>query len=512
MLACALAGVVSLLPLGDIVHAQAASSGTLNANDPSEVFLKAYTSVQQAEKLEQEGKRAPALAKYRFAASLLEQLTQTDPNWQTLIVRYRLRNTTETIRRLEEKGTLQAATPSPTAGTRLGVTTPDDDLPTPDANLGPVGSLTPAASTDALDRTVADLRAKLDRTQQELKKAQQEKKDALATAQKERQAFTRQRDDLADQKQALTKQRDELAGQVQDAQKKFAQTRTDRDGLQAQLNKAQDRLKDIAAKGPDALQTRKELRDQVADLKRQLVRAQGDMDSIAKTRQEFDDRVAADEKRIAEVTKQRDEAAAQVELGRDAVTKIQNLQSENTSLNEKLSSAEARVASLTDEAVKKKEELAGMQTELTGLRDQLASSRDQNDRAATTITELRQQLDDGAKNLEAMKAKGHTGEDFARMTKENELLRGIVMKELKEQSRRVAARKLLTDELARLDVQSNTLNIQIEELGRPTVQLTDEERSLFKDPQVTVADADASTSMAVTIAQVGSGRVLRSGY
>ena len=511
-LACALAAA-------SVLHAQQVPApDSFNTSDPSEVFLKAYTSVQQAERLEQEGKRAPAIAKYRFAASLLEQLSQSNPNWQPLIVRYRLRNTTDTIRRLEEKGTLQAATPPPTTvGKRPGVSVPDDDLPAPDAVVGPAGSLAPAASADALDRNVADLRAKLDRTQQELKKAQQEKKEALAAMQKEKQAaadkadkekqaLVKQRDELADQKQALTKQRDELSEQVTDAQKKFDRTRVDRDGLQTQLNKAQERLKDIAAKGPDALQTRKELRDQVADLKRQLLRAQGDMDNIAKTRQEFDDRVATDEKRIAELTKQRDDAAAQVELGRDAVTKIQTLQGENTSLNEKLTSAEARVASLTEESVKKKEELVGMQTELTGLRDQLASSRDQNDRAATTITELRQQLDDGAKTLADMKSKGQTGEDFARMTEENKILRGVVMRQLKDQSRRMAARKLLTDELARLDVQSNTLNTQVEELGRPSVQLTDEERALFKDPQVTVADADASTSMAVTIAQVVGGR------
>ena len=512
ILACALAVASGL-------HAQQAAPDSLNTSDPSEVFLKAYTSVQQAERLEQEGKRAPAIAKYRFAASLLEQLSQSNPNWQPLIVRYRLRNTTETIRQLEERSTLQAATTPPTAGKRLGVSVPEDDLPAPDANVGPAGSLAPAASTDALDRTVADLRTKLDRTQQALKTAQKEKKEALAAMQKEKQAaadkadkekqtLVKQRDELADQKQALAKQRDLLTEQVADAQKKFDRTRADRDGLQTQLNKAQERLKDVAAKGPEALQTRKELRDQVADLKRQLLRAQGDMDNIAKTRQEFNDRVAADEKHIAELTKQRDDAAAQMELGRDAVTKIQTLQGENTSLNEKLTSAEARVASLTGESVKKKEELAGMQSELTGLRDQLASSRDQNDRAATTITELRQQLDDGAKTLADMKAKGQTGEDFSRMTKENELLRNIVMRQLKDQSRRMAARKLLTDELARLDVQSNGLDSQIEELGRPSVQLNDEERALFKDPQVTVAETDASTSMAVTIAQVGSGRQL----
>ncbi len=76
-------------------------------SDPSEVFLKAFTSVQQGEKLEEDGKLRPALAKYRFAASLLEQLTQTNPNWQALIVKYRVRKTTENIQKLEDKLSLQ---------------------------------------------------------------------------------------------------------------------------------------------------------------------------------------------------------------------------------------------------------------------------------------------------------------------------------------------------------------------------------------------------------------------
>ena len=68
------------------------------------------------------------------------------------------------------------------------------------------------------------------------------------------------------------------------------------------------------------------------------------------------------------------------------------------------------------------------------------------------------------------------------MTKENDLLRGIVMRQLKDQARRVQARDLLTDELKRLDVQSDELNKQVEELGRPTTQLTDEERALVQGP------------------------------
>jgi hypothetical protein len=42
-------------------------------DDPSEIFLKAYLSAQQGEKLEHENRFKTALAKYRFAGSLIEE-------------------------------------------------------------------------------------------------------------------------------------------------------------------------------------------------------------------------------------------------------------------------------------------------------------------------------------------------------------------------------------------------------------------------------------------------------
>src|SRR5947207_12118335 len=44
------------------------------SDDPSEVFLKAYMTSQQGEKLEHDGQLQAALAKFRFAGSLLEEL------------------------------------------------------------------------------------------------------------------------------------------------------------------------------------------------------------------------------------------------------------------------------------------------------------------------------------------------------------------------------------------------------------------------------------------------------
>ena len=45
-------------------------------DDPSEVFLKAYMTSQQGEKLEHDNQFKAALAKFRFAGSLLEESAQ----------------------------------------------------------------------------------------------------------------------------------------------------------------------------------------------------------------------------------------------------------------------------------------------------------------------------------------------------------------------------------------------------------------------------------------------------
>jgi len=46
-------------------------------DDPSEIFLKAYLSAQQGEKLERQDRFKTALAKYRFAGSLIEELRKS---------------------------------------------------------------------------------------------------------------------------------------------------------------------------------------------------------------------------------------------------------------------------------------------------------------------------------------------------------------------------------------------------------------------------------------------------
>src|SRR5215216_6217391 len=78
-------------------------------DDPSEIFLKAYLSAQQGEKLEHENRFNTALAKYRFAGSLIETLRRSHADWQPAVVEYRGRKISERILRVQERMTKQNA-------------------------------------------------------------------------------------------------------------------------------------------------------------------------------------------------------------------------------------------------------------------------------------------------------------------------------------------------------------------------------------------------------------------
>ena len=348
-------------------QAQEAASG-----DPSELFLKAFTSVQQGEKLETDGRLKPALAKYRFAASLLEQLNQANPNWQPLIVRYRMRKTSENIQSLEEKIKLQPNVPDsgsnggPTVGVNIGANrqrppsasdpVEDNALPSwddPSNGAGSNGQQRPAASppgpsTEYLDRTALDLRAKLDRTQKDLNDALSQ----LSVAQKDKKQALHDKQDIEFQ---LHSTKSSAAA----AQKKFERIKADRDDLETQVTKAETRLKEVQAKSPDAAQSRKELRDQVADLKKSLAKAQADTEAAAKAKEELEKKVASSA--VANVASAQ---AGDASASKESAAKIQSLEAENAILTQKLSTAESSIAELHAESAKKKEELDGVRKEL----------------------------------------------------------------------------------------------------------------------------------------------------
>ena len=63
-------------------------------------------------------------------------------------------------------------------------------------------------------------------------------------------------------------------------------------------------------------------------------------------------------------------------------------------------------------------------------------------------------------------------DETARLTRENEILRGIVVRERQEEARREQAKKLMLAEFDKLKIKSDTLDQQIELLAQPVTKLT----------------------------------------
>src|SRR3989454_4824195 len=99
--------------LAAFVFCLAAPALPAQSDDPSETFLKAYMTSQQGEKLEHENQFKAALAKYRFAGTLLEQLRKAHPDWQPAIVEYRGRKVSESILRVQDRASTQENVTAP---------------------------------------------------------------------------------------------------------------------------------------------------------------------------------------------------------------------------------------------------------------------------------------------------------------------------------------------------------------------------------------------------------------
>src|SRR2546427_6172931 len=161
--------------LAAVVFCLAAPVLTAESDDPSETFLKAYMTAQQGEKLEHENQFKAALAKYRFAGSLIEQLRKAHPDWQPAIVEYRGRKVSESILRVQDKASTQENVSAPAENVAAA---PQDSQPPvqvakeaapPPPTAKPAPSSTP--NEVAIEQATRKLRDRVDQLEADLQKS-----------------------------------------------------------------------------------------------------------------------------------------------------------------------------------------------------------------------------------------------------------------------------------------------------------------------------------------------------
>src|SRR6267143_4654593 len=173
------------------------------SEDPSDIFLKAYMTAQQAEKLEHENQFKAALAKYRFAGSLIEELRKSHPDWQPAIVEYRGRKIGDGIIRVQSKASTQddlSAGPAPLPLPEIAPASSQKAAPTaqPSVEIAapsvteeqaaapPPPVLPPQApNAAAIKAATSKLQSKVDQLEEELQKSRRQ----FSTAEKEKDAL-----------------------------------------------------------------------------------------------------------------------------------------------------------------------------------------------------------------------------------------------------------------------------------------------------------------------------------
>lgn len=490
------------------------------SEDSSDLFLNAYKDFQSAEKLEREAKPQDALKKYRSAWQTLQQIRKSSPDWQPLVVDYRLRKTQDSIDRLEEGTTTAPA-----------LETPEGNLPEPEkekplpviSTQPPVVTFRPPSSQKRVAREPAPTPAYHDDLPigrgvpaevRELRELRRE----LAQARTE----NKELNDRLLRKSA----------ELQSALVEVDKTKVNVVELKSQLAQTTTSLENIKKDEAAVPGIRAEFEKKYADILRQFADVQANNDVVEEENQRLFAKLESAAKYIADsdsirsgllaerkqLADERNNAVARVKKIKDNTAEIERVTGENrrlktelTEISEKMVSksefeklaAEKKVltAKLSETIpsrvlAEKDGAIVALQSDLNTAQDKLLETEARISRSDDQLDILRKQLDETSGRLAQIEL---NPVDEKKLAMENELLRGIILRQIREQTRRDDAKRLLDQEIGALKVSSEVIRQQLAVLGAPVLELTPEERSFFKEPVVLLTEPNAQ-SLEVTVA------------
>src|SRR5947199_39847 len=255
-------------------------------DDPSEVFLKAYLSAQQGEKLEHQDRFKTALAKYRFAGSLIEELHKSHGQWQPAVVEYRGRKISESILRLQERITRQ---------TQLNASA----RPLPDiAPAAPESDAWSAPGPEAWAPQPRETVSQSSRTAPLKVSTKNHRDRAVAAADQARVTAEKQRDDtqakFAEANNhviTLGRERDDALSQLKSAkesEQRFQSLVAEKNDLQQKLAIAEEKVRKLGEGDPKSAEKLVEMERQLAQVQQQLIETQNRNSYLAARAAELD--------------------------------------------------------------------------------------------------------------------------------------------------------------------------------------------------------------------------------
>ena len=519
-----------------------AAGGTcrvLGQDDPAREYFSAYQEFQRAERLEREGRNDDAIAKFRFVATQLSQIKSQSPDWQPMVIDFRLSKTKEAIVRLE--GSLESPTLGPPPDLPM-VDGPEDILPPlqsprreggaapPTISISPgqqensamfraVPPEPPVASSAApvpgeeAERLREQLRAEQSRTAQFERSLQQGEAELSAASMELEKTKVlvvdlttklRQIEESegasADVSASGKEEIDKLTAAAQELEAAVAAANLEKEALSGRLAKSAKQLEELGVRAEAAEARSKELEAERGALTASRDQAVKEAEEAKAETQALTIRVTELEAERTQLVAARDEAQKEAAEAKTALEKSADLIDANRELELKLTEAATQMDGMASDAKEKEQVIAGLQSsldsvraELTEAQNKLRDDRQRFDQLQLVNDQLLKEYDEVTGALAAVKLGDFTAAEAKLIQQENEVLRGIIMRQIKEQARREQAFRLAQEEMDRLEIKSDTLSDKIIQLAKPTLELSEDEREMLKFPVVTVLDASGDT-------------------
>ncbi len=481
---------------------------TLLAFDPAEMFLRAYQEFQAGERSEREGQMRDALNRYATAAQALENIQRTDPEWQKMVVEYRLRKTQENLQRLRSSVTeaqlaeIVVEDPLPTGGFEI-------DIPAPMVTTRPGSSSRVSPSRDggeSLKSELAEARQQIQKLKKDLEKTQGDLTGAKAEIDRTKTSLVEAKSELAQTKANLENvsvERDQLknsASKVSDKQLadltvRIEQMEADNEVLEDENKRLRDKLDRAAKSIEEGQQILTAEREKAAAGLKKFEENQTELAQLIKQRKEMEEKFAAEKQALEK----------QIADQKPKLDLLAKLEADNKDLASRLQKAEV---ALQDAAkIQGDQKLRdSLEEEITLLRDRLAAARSELHAREENIKSLYAQLDEASGEVARLRLDPKPTEEQKRVSEENDLLKNIVLRQLKEQNERSVAVGMIEQELEKLYVKSDMLSSQMAVLSKPPAKLSDREILIFRDPLVVMNDpGEVDMSVSMTVSKSANG-------
>lgn len=485
---------------------------------PERLYNELYAIWLNGEKAEAASNFTGAMKSYRVVLNFCDKIIERWPNWNPPMLKMRRAETEAAIQRIQGRVgkpgdkpsdvDIEGALPrsdSPGFGDELPRATP----PSAEPPLAPGGDPFREIQRrlEALQNDLESTRNQLFETRRERdelsSKYEAEAKDARKSA--EMQVRLQSRADLAEE--ALIKAESNGA-KSSEAAKKF---RAELETLRKQMRdlkierEAEDELRRQTAgrlattrkKLETASQERDQARKENSQAPAKLEALQKEIDKVLKEKSDLNAKLDKNQEALQKVTEDREKLFSELTKLKESQKQVDKLIQENSALTAKLGDAEKLILQFKDDGTKKDDQIASLRKDVTLAGQQLGEAQKQSDSYQLQMAEFRQKLDAQAKALATAKTDATASQtERKKLVEENEVLRGIVVREMKEQARRDQTKKLVLGELSKLELKSKSLLQQIDYLGQPVVKLTEKERKLFKKPVVEISEAEISIAAA----------------